>query len=98
IENVAVGAMFGHGGARRSTAQAIDFARTVLDRVHLAHRAGAAADSLTIADRKRLELAKALAMEPELLLLDEVMAGLRGAEIDQAIELIKEIHAGGITI
>lgn len=60
----------------------------MLEFVQLASRRDAPANSLTVVGRKRLELAKALAMEPTLLLLDEVMAGLRSTEIDQAAELI----------
>lgn len=97
-ENVSVGAMYGAGGHRRSAGEALRTADEVLEFVHLASRRDDPADSLTIVGRKRLELAKALAMEPQLLLLDEVMAGLRGAEIGEAIELIRAIHARGITL
>ena len=90
--------MFGSGGRKRSTAQAFKKGEEVLNFVELADRKNDPADSLTIAGRKRLELAKALAMEPKLLLLDEVMAGLRGAEIDKAMELIRAINGLGITI
>lgn len=56
------------------------------------------AGNLTIADRKRLEVARALATEPKLLLLDEVMAGLRPSEVDEVVEMIRNIRASGVTI
>ncbi|MCP4686601.1 MAG: ABC transporter ATP-binding protein [Desulfobacterales bacterium] len=56
------------------------------------------AGNLTIADRKRLEIARALATEPKLLLLDEVMAGLRPAEVDQMVEIIQSLRESGVTI
>ena len=98
LENVAVGAMYGQGGAKRTSSQAFKRAEEVLEMVHLYPRRNDPSESLNIAGRKRLELAKGLAMDPEMLMLDEVMAGLRGVEVDEAMDLIRLIHASGITL
>jgi branched-chain amino acid transport system ATP-binding protein len=98
LENVAVGAFFGSDGLKRSRAQALDKAHEVLARVGLNHRSEYLADALTVPDRKRLEVAKALAMDPELLLLDEVMAGLNLAEVEEAMSLIQEVNRQGVTV
>jgi branched-chain amino acid transport system ATP-binding protein len=97
-DNVAVGAMFGAGGAHRSAHQAREHAEQVLERVGLHEHMRRRASELTIPDLKRLELAKALAMDPELLFLDEVMAGLNPVEIERAMELIRSINQSGVTI
>ncbi len=96
IENVAAAALF--AGAARGIAQARADAFEHLRFVELGAIADRPARSLTLAMRKRLELAKGLAMKPRLLLLDEVNAGLNPAEIDLALGLIRRIAASGVTI
>jgi branched-chain amino acid transport system ATP-binding protein len=97
-ENAAVGAMYGAGGRKKSAGQAIGKAEEILEFVGLADDMNKSADQLSVASRKRLEMAKALAMEPEVVLFDEVMAGLNFSEIDQAVELIMKIRASGVSI
>ena len=98
VENVMVGALFGARGGARALSDARRRAEEVLDFVGLAHRATASADGLNVPERKRMELARALAMRPTVLLLDEVMAGLNPAEIDTAVALIKRIRDRGTTL
>jgi branched-chain amino acid transport system ATP-binding protein len=98
LDNVAVGAFFGSAGPRRTRAEALAKAHEVLRRVSLDHKSDSLADALTVPDRKRLEVAKALAMDPVLLLLDEVMAGLNLAEIDEAMALVQDINRQGVTV
>jgi branched-chain amino acid transport system ATP-binding protein len=95
-ENVMIGALFGQRGLNR--AGALRVADEVLQRVNLAHKAIFKGDQLTVADRKRLEMARALATNPQLLLLDEVMAGLTPTEVAQAVELIRQINSMGVTV
>ena len=70
----------------------------MLERTRLTSKARLKGDELTVADRKRLEMARALALRPRLLLLDEVMAGLTPAEVEQAVQLIREINQSGVTL
>jgi branched-chain amino acid transport system ATP-binding protein len=96
IDNVAAGALFcGHAGSVR---EARDIAREHLAFTGLADMAERPAASLTLARRKRLELAKSLAMRPRLLMLDEVNAGLNQTEVDDALAIIRKIAEQGVTI
>ena len=94
LENVRVGAL----ARTRAFGPATRKAREVLALVGLEDRADRTARGLTLADRKRLELARALATEPRLLLLDEVMAGLTPPETERVIELCRAINARGVAI
>ncbi len=96
LENVAAGALF--GGAQPSVAAAMEIAREQLEFTGLAALADRPASALTLAGRKRLELAKSMAMGPKILMLDEVNAGLNSSEIDGALRLIRQIAERGITI
>ncbi len=98
LDNVAVGALFGATGHARVLQDAREQAERWLEFVGLDRRARQRAEALGGPDRKRLELAKALAMRPKLLLLDEVMAGLNHVEIDEVINVIKKVRDQGISI
>jgi len=97
-ENAAVGALFGSAEARLAPRPAFRRADEVLELVGLAAKADLAVSALTIPDRKRLEVARAVATRPKLLLLDEVMAGLNHVEVDEALEMVRAVHATGVTI
>jgi branched-chain amino acid transport system ATP-binding protein len=96
LDNVAAAALFSQAG--ESIKSARDEARAHLAFVGLESQAMQPAATLTLAMRKRLELAKALAMKPKLLFLDEVNAGLNSAEVERATELIHQLASSGITI
>lgn len=97
-ENVAVGALFGRHGLRRSAKAAFAAADAVIERVGLADYAKRFAAELPLAGRKRLEVAKVLATDPEVVLLDEVMAGLSATEINEAMGLLRSVNADGVTV
>jgi branched-chain amino acid transport system ATP-binding protein len=96
LDNVTVGACFGREslGLKAARAEALE----VLQRLGLADRAGSPARSLTLASKKRLEVARALAAKPILLLLDEVLAGLNPTEVAQMIDLIRKIRDSGVSV
>jgi branched-chain amino acid transport system ATP-binding protein len=94
IDNVVVGALVrrpGTAAARRKAAEVLEF-------TGLAARAGAPAGDLTPPEKRRLEVARALATEPKLLLLDEVMTGLTPAEAQRGVELVRRVRDTGVTI
>lgn len=95
-ENVMVGACFGR--ENQSLGHAAEIAEEVLDFVGLEGRIDQMAGSLNVAQKKRLEMARALASRPYLLLLDEVLAGLNPSEIGQMVETVKKIRERSITI
>lgn len=98
LENVMAGALFGGADCNVDVKHANEIAREQLEFTELAKSADLPASNLTIVGRKRLELAKSLAMQPRVLLLDEVNAGLNATEIDGALALIRRVAEHGITI
>ena len=91
LENVTVGALYGRGQTK-SQPRAREQSMQILDEVGLADRADVLASALTLAGRKRLEVARAVATEPRLLLLDEVLAGLNATEARDALDLLRQLR------
>lgn len=97
LNNVKLGRAYGHAPAK-TLRQAEVEAREILEFIGLAPKSSVIAGRLGLIDRKRLELGKALATRPELLLLDEIMAGLNPTEIEAAADLVKRVRDSGISI
>lgn len=95
LENVLVGAIF---SGKQNARSPEELAAEVLERTGLDHRRNQLAGSLSLLDRKRLELARALATSPKIILLDEIAGGLTEAECHVLIGLIREIHAAGTIV
>ena len=94
LENVMVGAFVRHS----NPARARDKARQVLERVSMSHKAETLGRDLTLMELKRLEIGKALATEPHLLLLDEVASGLNTVEIEEMLALVRQLNQEGATL
>jgi ABC-type branched-subunit amino acid transport system ATPase component len=92
LENVALGAIFGRAGAHKHEGQSLDRATEALAFVGLAGRHNEPVDNLNLHDKRFLELARAIAGQPRLLVLDEVMAGLNDAELEASINIIRTIR------
>lgn len=95
-ENVRVGAMFGKLGVSEREGRYLT--ERALERTGLLRLKDAPAEELTLLQEKRLEIARALATQPNVLLLDEVMAGLRPAEAREAVELVRSVRDEGVTV
>ena len=98
LENVMVGAFFGKKGRETTGRAARRKAEETLDFMGLTVKNHIPVENLNVLERKRLEIAIALAMNPSFLILDELNAGLNAIEIDEAVELIKRIRDAGVTI
>ncbi|MFZ0014627.1 MAG: ABC transporter ATP-binding protein [Acidimicrobiia bacterium] len=97
LENVLVGRLFGGEGDTKSD-EAMAAGIAVLEEIGLATKASRKAGTFTILERKWLEVGRALASRPKLMLLDEFMAGISAAEVPDAVDLVKSINASGVTV
>lgn len=98
LENVMVGALFGRSEEKKTVRKARKRSEEILDMFGLIAKKDFPAEDLNVPERKRLGLARSLAMNPKLLLLDEIMAGLNPTEIDEMVDLIKKARDAGVTI
>ena len=97
LENVAIGALFGKEREKKMS-RAMEKAGEMIRKVTLKGKENILVEKLNVSERKRLELARALTQDPEILLLDEVMAGLTPREIEDIMAVIQEVNRGGTTI
>lgn len=95
LENLLVGSIYGAGRSYRNSRREC---MTILEKTGLAEKSGALVKSLPLLDRKRLELSKALATDPKVLLLDEVAGGLTEAEVEDLLNIISNIRKSGVTV
>ncbi len=91
-ENVAIGALFGRMQGRIGAREALEIADEILEIVGLSGKAGVEAGKLTVPEKKVLELARAIAMRPKLLMLDEVVAGMSPKDADRIVDVVKKIR------
>jgi branched-chain amino acid transport system ATP-binding protein len=98
LDYVTIGALFGRACGERRVASARRKAEQVVEMVGLAMKSSMHSDRLNLVDRKRMELARVLAMRPSLILLDEVMAGLDRADMSAILEVIRNLRGAGITV
>jgi branched-chain amino acid transport system ATP-binding protein len=98
LKNVLVGRVFGKGFRFRARSEDLETARELLDVVGLLHKADTPAGSLTPSEQRRLDLARALATQPRLLLLDEVAAGFSPVAVKQAVGLVRRVQERGVTL
>ncbi len=98
LKNVLVGGVFGKGFRFRARSEDLETSRELLDVVGLVHKADTPAGSLTPSEQRRLDLARALATRPRLLLLDEVAAGFSPVAVKQAVGLVRRVQERGVTL
>lgn len=98
MENILVGATYGRSPSEKARETPKEIAARVSEFLGLADKNDRPASSLTLADRKRLEVARALATDPELLLLDETMAGLNSVEVEAVMNQVRRIQDQGVTV
>jgi branched-chain amino acid transport system ATP-binding protein len=98
LNNVLVGRVFGKGAHFHARTEDIDIAQELLEVVGIAHKTRTLAKELTLSEQRRLDLARALATQPRLLLLDEVAAGFSPVAVKQAVNLVERVRGLGVTL